>query len=1138
MRQGELSETECLVLDVLATRPTRATRWEIARRLGISQDQVANALSSLGAAGFAARHGRRWTITGRGRSRSARAAVLAEGVGSSRAIRRTGGHRAPPDSASLARITSDPTWNEFRRLCRYYLECLRTGSGAAAKLTGEGEGRSWLSLDSAVDWVGLAAGRAIHVRRTAALDGFCRALKLGRKSKRLVIGGPVAVFSARGGAREAAPAFVTPIRATLDASHLILQALEPIGVNSSWFDVRFRRAVHEGEDLLIRAGYLENRSDSRGHEFADGVSLAELWDNLILRAPDEWVVTPRSLRQSERFDATSSGQGLYPSAVLAKPAHAPFTQGLMAELEEISQASDVDLNGTALRWLFLDKVSHEVDEPHPGREPAEITRLNEQQRRVCRLATCSPLLVVKGPPGTGKSTVVRHVMLNMLLDERSVLFASRNHRALDAVVPKLNELVDDGDSPLVIRLTPPKGAVDSEVLNWTTMITDLITHPSELGVEGAQGAYEAARAAVDLRGEAESAIQARISAGELLVDAESECAALEYPPGLDELVALSLPDLPTPSQLADLEGSFLQAPPGVLGALRTIRARIRARRLLAPFDLDGLLPRLPGLFGATREYGRALESWLKASAARDALVSRKQVVRQLASSPQREDLERELEAACRRLEAATLHAVTLSARSMGGALPPAAVQAFANLRGALHGQGGSIDPARMSRQLTKLLRSAFQDLLPAFPLWACSNLSLRSRLPLVPGAFDLVVVDEASQCDIASVIPLLYRARRAMIVGDPMQLRHVGMMSGVADARVRERLGLDDDAKYGRFRYGPNSIYDLASTSRQVIGSNSRAELIEHYRCHPAIAEYFGSAFYRGTLKVRTPFDRRMLKKLRYRGDAGMAWTEVSGASERRGSSRICLPQIGMIVAELTRLAREQFLGSIGVVTPFRAQADRIRDTVRQSVDPAILANWQFICETADGFQGDERDVVLFSLIGGGPQSELPSFYRSDVNRFNVAVSRARMVLHVFGEKDFVRTCGIKHLARLAQAHDAQQREREDRTVRWDLVGPVWEPAFAEAMAAAGITYAQQYHTCGYYLDFAIFANGKKVNVEIDGEAYHRDGSGERRLSDVYRDQVLKGSGWQVVRFWVYELREDIDRCVAIVRDAVSPMSE
>jgi very-short-patch-repair endonuclease len=88
----------------------------------------------------------------------------------------------------------------------------------------------------------------------------------------------------------------------------------------------------------------------------------------------------------------------------------------------------------------------------------------------------------------------------------------------------------------------------------------------------------------------------------------------------------------------------------------------------------------------------------------------------------------------------------------------------------------------------------------------------------------------------------------------------------------------------------------------------------------------------------------------------------------------------------------------------------------------------------------------------------------------------------------------------------------------------------ANALREAGLPFQQQYPACGFFLDFALFREDFKLNVEVDGETHHRTGSGARRLSDIYRDQILKATQWTVVRFWVKELREDMDSCIDKIR--------
>ena len=76
-----------------------------------------------------------------------------------------------------------------------------------------------------------------------------------------------------------------------------------------------------------------------------------------------------------------------------------------------------------------------------------------------------------------------------------------------------------------------------------------------------------------------------------------------------------------------------------------------------------------------------------------------------------------------------------------------------------------------------------------------------------------------------------------------------------------------------------------------------------------------------------------------------------------------------------------------------------------------------------------------------------------------------------------------------------------------------------------------QYPMLGYRLDLAV--PELKIDIEVDGERYHRDPvTGRRKAEDLWRDLSLQGAGWHVVRFWVFELREDLDKCVCVVSQA------
>jgi very-short-patch-repair endonuclease len=69
----------------------------------------------------------------------------------------------------------------------------------------------------------------------------------------------------------------------------------------------------------------------------------------------------------------------------------------------------------------------------------------------------------------------------------------------------------------------------------------------------------------------------------------------------------------------------------------------------------------------------------------------------------------------------------------------------------------------------------------------------------------------------------------------------------------------------------------------------------------------------------------------------------------------------------------------------------------------------------------------------------------------------------------------------------------------------------------------------GRRLDLALIENEVRLDVEVDGETYHRDPDGFRKVSDIWRDHVITSLGWRVRRFWVYELKEDMEKCVELV---------
>lgn len=403
-----------------------------------------------------------------------------------------------------------------------------------------------------------------------------------------------------------------------------------------------------------------------------------------------------------------------------------------------------------------------------------------------------------------------------------------------------------------------------------------------------------------------------------------------------------------------------------------------------------------------------------------------------------------------------------------------------------------------------------------------------SRLPLVPGIFDLAIIDEASQTDIPSAIPVLFRSRRAGVVGDPFQLRHTSDLAPAKETLLRTQAGLMG-LRTSRFTYSDNSLYDLFAAKDKA----NPILLSETFRSANEIAGYSNIAFYEGRLRVAT--DMSKLKAPRGK-TPGIHWTVIEGKVESGGSQSCHCPEEAEEVIEQVRklLLDDDFQGSVGVVTPFRPQANRIQDALFGGNIPRDrIEETRLHVDTSHGFQGDERDVMIFSLCAGPgmPVGSL-GFLRKEARLFNVAVSRARAVVIVVGNRPWAQKCGIKHIELLASDRSHVRR----RTIKgpWHPHESPYEKIMFDALVESGLAPLPQHPVSSRRLDMALVREGDaaiKIDVEVDGDC-HRNRDGTRKEDDIWRDIQLQALGWKVMRFWTYQIREGLDECVGKIMDA------
>ena len=466
---------------------------------------------------------------------------------------------------------------------------------------------------------------------------------------------------------------------------------------------------------------------------------------------------------------------------------------------------------------------------------------------------------------------------------------------------------------------------------------------------------------------------------------------------------------------------------------------------------------------------RAWSAWfsraLSIVEALDAIAAYRNGLHELREMRSRDEVARHLRRVRDDLADSGAELVTLYARLAPDRLAPSDREAIGSFR-ALQEQlaeerlGGN-EYFQVRRDMAHL----FPDVSLHIPAWCVTNLSARSSLPLEPNLFELLIIDEASQCDIASALPLLYRSRRAVIIGDTEQLRHVTKIERRRDRKLQADHGLvDDDPRAHVFAYSQNSLYDL-TISRGAIGEV--IQLQDHYRSHSDIVGFSNERWYNDSLRYWT--DHGRLKEPPD-GQYGIRWTEVNGIAQRlRAGSVYVLAEVEAIVQQVIELMNQRFDGTVGVVTPFRPQANMIRERISQRVPPELLGRAKFIVDTAHGFQGDERDIILFSpCVAQNLPMGARNFLATYDNLFNVAVTRARSQLHVVGSRGACNDSGIPHIQRFAAYCTEIERSAsspyETTLASDERVGP-WERPLYDALVKNGLNPIPQHPVNQYRLD-------------------------------------------------------------------------
>eukprot|EP00833_Pecoramyces_ruminatium_P010443 jgi/Orpsp1_1/1184475/evm.model.c7180000089668.1 len=248
----------------------------------------------------------------------------------------------------------------------------------------------------------------------------------------------------------------------------------------------------------------------------------------------------------------------------------------------------------------------------------------------------------------------------------------------------------------------------------------------------------------------------------------------------------------------------------------------------------------------------------------------------------------------------------------------------------------------------------------------------------IEGGFEIVIVDEAAQAvELSSLIPIKYGATKVILVGDPNQLPPT-VISLLAQ-------------KYS---------YDQSLFKRLQINNPDSVYLLNvQYRMHPHISSFPSKHFYNS--KIINSMNMEKLRFQPWHNDKRFRPYQiinVEGKESPYGTSLINQNEVDSIIILVRSLCdmnpNINFATRIGIITPYNGQSKLLKRKFNSIFGNKILHYIDI--NTIDGFQGQEKDIIIFSCVRAHPKANSIGFL-ADIRRMNVGITRARNSLFIVG---------------------------------------------------------------------------------------------------------------------------------------------
>nr|QGT49657.1 hypothetical protein Melaina855_0440 [uncultured Candidatus Melainabacteria bacterium] len=785
----------------------------------------------------------------------------------------------------------------------------------------------------------------------------------------------------------------------------------------------------------------------------------------------------------------------YQSAIILTKRPA-VTAGVLHELMQIAEKPSGVFRETTL-GLINDEYTQSAEKTFPLKDsdgefyPITPLSLSDSQERVLKNVEHSKLVAVQGPPGTGKSQTIVNLVAHLIANGKTVLVASRMDKAVDVVADRLNAL---GAPYLALRA----GRMNYQK-QLSEQLSELVKNSSMLDEDVEDFIFadvKDMKQHLDVMRETETKC-------EKIIKLEKDWHDLKDEIKQQSTLVGELEYIKRPLKKSEIDN--------INDVIKTLNENMEKSGFFASF----------ANMSSIRQLKKILD--LKNFDVEPETLDRLQV--ELGFVTQKWRL-RKIETDIQKT--GNLHVMMEQIRQMKKKQGSLAINILKSSRreslkallrdvkkvGRIKIHARALISRKKKSNDNILETEDFKPLLDAFPCWCVTTYAVSDSLPLKPGMFDVAIIDEASQCDIASCFPIMYRAKRTVVVGDDKQLPHLSFLEKAKEQSFLSQYGIPDKYQL-MWRFRTNSMFDLADYY-----SMNSVMLDEHFRSLPPIINFSNKEFYN---------DRIRVMKKDSTADCAIDIVKVPDGKVDMDATRN-LPEIEALVKTLHEIIIEDEKNnpdkpvSIGIISPFRAQVEQLKLSVPKVLSDYMIKKHQIEIGTAHTFQGDERDIILMSWAFANNSYPQSITFLQKPNLFNVAITRARSKCINFVSHD-LETMPDGHFRHYV-SYLKQYKERREAVLNEGIDENIYKNSLEREIAeeirkldhkvAAGVDIA------GLSADLVI---DDKFIIEVDGM---EDNKKFHHMSNMKKQAILERCGFKVKRItyreWQYSAKACLDR--------------